>query len=71
VKRILSVALCAAALSLCASLQAQWPKRWHETAGTDDEGQCVAVDRQGNVFVAGKTLRAEDAANGKPYIRNK
>src|SRR5687768_15967535 len=47
--------LCAAALLLCAIGSAQWPARWHPTAATDDDAECVAVDRRGNVFVAGRT----------------
>jgi hypothetical protein len=47
--------LAVAALSLCAIAQAQWPARWNTSGTADDEGQCVAVDHRGNVFVAGKT----------------
>ena len=51
-----SVALCAAALSLCATAQAQWPIRYNNSsANGDDEAFAVAVDRRGNVYTAGKS----------------
>jgi len=51
-----SVALCAAALSVCATVQAQWPIRYNNSSfNGDDEALAVAVDRRGNVYTAGKT----------------
>ena len=51
-----SVALCAAALSLCATVQAQWPIRYNNSSvNGDDEALAVAVDRRGNVYTAGKS----------------
>ena len=52
----ISVALCAAALSLCATVQAQWPIRYNNSSvNGDDEAFAVAVDRRGNVYTAGKS----------------
>jgi len=48
-------ALVAAATLLCSTAQAQWPQRWHPTGAYADEGQAVAVARDGSVYVAGKT----------------
>ena len=51
-----SVALCAAALSLCATVQAQWPIRYNNSSfNGNDEAFAVAVDRRGNVYTAGKS----------------
>ncbi len=40
-----------------AALSQSWPQRWHPTASTDDEGQVVAKDVWGNVYVAVKSKR--------------
>ena len=44
--------LCVATLLLCVSAQAQWPQRL-DFAGLNDEGHATAVDRRGNIYVAG------------------
>lgn len=54
--KTISVALCAAALALCATAQAQWPIRYNNSSfNGDDEAFAVAVDRRGNVYTAGKS----------------
>jgi hypothetical protein len=54
--------LCAAAILLCSIAGAQWPQRYDHASNTD-EGQCVAVDRQGNVYVAGKVKTSSQGYN--------
>jgi hypothetical protein len=50
-----SATLAATALFICASVQAQWPARWNSSGTANDEGQCVAIDHRGNVFLCGKS----------------
>jgi hypothetical protein len=45
----------AATLSYATALGQSWPQWWHTSVNYADEGQCVAVDHWGNVFVAGKS----------------
>lgn len=49
--------ICTAALLLCATASAQWTSRYDFAASTD-ESNVVAVDHEGNVFVAGKVATA-------------
>ena len=56
---ILRAPLCAAALLLYIGAEAQWPQRL-DFAGLDDEASATAVDRWGNVFVAGTVTTTGD-----------
>lgn len=62
-RKIRSVAICAAALLLCSIGQAQlWSIRYNNSSqNDDDQGQCIAFDRWGNTFVAGKSWRGSAA----------
>lgn len=53
-QKMLSVALCAAALLLYATGYAQWPIRYNNSSQNgDDRAVAIARDHRGNVYVAG------------------